>query len=268
MSTNVVPLKAGGPIAGIIPTSIEEVFRLSQAIKLSGLAPASMNTAEKITVAILTGLEVGLPPMFALSKIAVINWRPALWGDALPALLWSRGFKLREWVEGTAGSTRCAFCEITRPDGTKIERAFSEADAVTAGLWNKAGPWKQYPERMLTMRARGFCCRDGAADVLGGLYVAEELDEPMRDVTPRKAIAELPDIPDVPDIPDAVDDIPTDDVPVVFDPRAFVDNYRNDMTLMPPDERQDYCDANSTSIEMLPTEMQDEIDAINRELMP
>ena len=81
-------------------------------------------------------------------------------------------------------------------------------------------------------------------------------------------IAELPDIPDVPDIPDAVDDIPPDDVPVVFDPRAFVDSYRNDMTLMPADERQEYFDANEASIEKLPAEFQEEIDAINRELLP
>lgn len=260
-STNVVSLKAGGPIAGIIPTSIEEVFRLSNAIKLSGLAPASLNTAEKITVAILTGLEVGLPPMFALSKIAVINGRPALWGDALPALLWSRGFKLREWIAGSAGSTRCAFCEITRPDGTKIERAFSEADAVTAGLWNKGGPWKQYPERMLTMRARGFAARDGAADVLGGLYVAEELDEPMRDVTPRKAIAELPDIPDVPDIPDAVDELPPDD-DVIADPAGFVEHYRDQYAEANADERKEIVESNAEIVERLPEQYRREIASI------
>lgn len=176
----VVPLRTGGAVAGIIPQTIDEVLRLAQGIAKSGLAPSTMNTAEKITVAILTGLEIGLPPMFALQKIAVVNGRPALWGDALPALLWSRGFKLREWTEGDT-----AHCEVTRPDGSTIERTFSDADAKAAGLLGKAGPWTQYKPRMRAMRARGFACRDGAADVLGGLYVAEELDDIEQ--TPRKS---------------------------------------------------------------------------------
>ena len=42
---------------------------------------------------------------------------------------------------------------------------------------------------MLQMRARGFAARDGAADVLSGLYVAEELHD--IDLTPtRKSSAE------------------------------------------------------------------------------
>ena len=106
---NVVALKAGGQIVGIVPHTIDEVFRLAQGIASSGLAPKDMATAEKVTVAIMTGMELGLPPMFALQKIAVVNGRPALWGDALPALLWSRGFKLREWTEGDT-----AHCEVTR----------------------------------------------------------------------------------------------------------------------------------------------------------
>lgn len=208
-SANVVQLKAGGQIAGIIPQSIEEVFRLSQGIAASGLAPKDMNTAEKITVAILTGLEIGLPPMFALQKIAVVNGRPCLWGDALPALLWSRGFKINERIEGVTGTTRVAFCKVIRPDGTEVERAFSETDALRAGLLKKAGPWTQYPDRMLQMRARGYACRDGAADVLSGLYLREELDEPMRDITPAKnEMLEIPDIPDVSHIADTPSSVP------------------------------------------------------------
>lgn len=170
MSGAVVALKTGGKVAGIVPNTVEEVFRLATAVAKSGLAPRGMETAEKLTVAIMTGLEVGLPPMFAINKIAVVNGRPTLWGDAVPALLWGAGFKLREWMEGDT-----AHCEVTRPDGAKIERTFSDADAKKAGLLGKQGPWQQYPDRMKAMRARGFAARDGAADVLGGLYVAEEV---------------------------------------------------------------------------------------------
>ena len=158
-------------ISGLVPQTLDDVYRLATAIAKSGLAPQQMRTPEAITVAILTGLELGLPPMFALNKIAVINGRPTLWGDAIPGILWSRGFKLREWKDGDA-----AHCEVTRPSGETITRSFSVDDAKSAKLWGKSGPWSQFPDRMLAMRARSFAARDGAADVLGGLYVAEEVD--------------------------------------------------------------------------------------------
>lgn len=214
---NVVALKAGGQIVGIVPHTIDEVFRLAQGIASSGLAPKDMATAEKVTVAIMTGMELGLPPMFAVQKIAVINGRPSLWGDAIPALLYARGFKLREWTDGDT-----AHCEVTRPTGDKITRSFSDADAKAAGLLGKSGPWTQYKARMRQMRARGFAARDGAADVLGGMYLREELeDAQMKDVSPSDVL-DLPDIPDVPEIPDApaVDDHPADD-----DEIADVDGY-------------------------------------------
>lgn len=165
------PRRGTMAIAGLIPQTLDDVYRLATAIAKSGLAPQQLKTPEAITVAILTGLELGLPPMFALNKVAVINGRPTLWGDAIPGILWSRGFRLREWKDGET-----AYCEVTRPGGDIITRSFSVADATKAGLWGKAGPWKQFPDRMLAMRARSFAARDGAADVLGGLYVAEEID--------------------------------------------------------------------------------------------
>lgn len=185
---DVVPLKTGGRIAGIVPTTIEEVFRLAKAVAQSGLAPKGMGTPEQLTVAIMHGLEIGLPPMQAIQRIAVVNGRPTIWGDAVPALLLSRGFHIGETSEGE-GDHRRAVCKVRRPDGSMIERSFSVADAKKAGLWNKAGPWQQYPDRMLQMRARGYAARDGAADVLSGLYLREELeDEPMKDVTPQREV--------------------------------------------------------------------------------
>lgn len=177
-----VRLQSGAKVVGIVPTTIEEVFRLASAVSKSGLAPRGMDTPEKLTVAIMHGLEIGLQPMQAIQKIAVVNGRPTVWGDAVPALLQSRGFKLREWIDEQG----VAHCEVTRPDGHNTEREFSEADARKAGLWGKAGPWTQYPRRMLQMRARGFAARDGASDALSGLYIAEELqDAPeMKDITP------------------------------------------------------------------------------------
>jgi hypothetical protein len=180
-------LEVGSRLLGIVPRNIDEIFRLASAIAKSGMAPKDMSTPEKLTVAIMTGLELGLPPIFAINKIAVINGRPTLWGDAIPGLLWSRNFKIDEALTGD-GDNRCATCTVTRPHGEQVTRTFGVKDAKKAGLWGKSGPWTQYPDRMLSMRARAFAARDGASDVLGGLYLREEIDdtpaaEPV-DITP------------------------------------------------------------------------------------
>lgn len=181
----VVPLRAGARVLGIVPTTVEEVFRLATAISKSGMAPRGMEKPEALTVAIMHGLEIGLPPMMAVQKIAVVNGRPTVWGDAVPALLWARGFRIEERMEGEEGTERAAVCRVTRPDGAVIERRFSVADAMQAGLWGKQGPWKQYPDRMLAMRARAFAARDGAADAMSGLYLSDEAEDIM-DITPKR----------------------------------------------------------------------------------
>lgn len=180
--TNVVPLKAGGSVMAIIPQSVDEVFRLAKAIEVSKLAPRGMEKAEAITVAIMHGAELGLSPMQAVQKIAVVNGRPTLMGDAAKALLFSKGFRIREDMNDDA---TLAICTITRPDGTEVRRQFSKSDAMRAGLWGKAGPWQQYPQRMLAYRALGFAARDGAADVLMGLYLTEEAAD-IIDITPKR----------------------------------------------------------------------------------
>lgn len=127
-----------------------------------------------ILVAVQWGAEVGLKPLQALQNIAVINGRPALWGDAVVALV--RGSGLLEYMQETAeGDT--AVCRIKRKGQPEEVRTFSQADAKAAGLAGKSGPWSQYPARMRQMRARAFALRDVFADVLKGLAVAEEVQD-------------------------------------------------------------------------------------------
>jgi hypothetical protein len=70
-----------------------------------------------------------------------------------------------------------AICTVKREGRSDpVTRSFSIEDAKRAGLWQKPGPWKDYPKRMLTMRARAFALRDAFPDVLAGLYLREEFE--------------------------------------------------------------------------------------------
>lgn len=169
-------IMAGGQVSALVPQSLDEAFRVASAMAASGMTPKGVDKPEQVLVAIMAGAELGFAPFQAMQSFAVINGKPNIWGDALPALLWSRGFKIKEWFDNDDAPTK-AFCRITRPDGEEIERSFSVADAKLAGLLGKQGPWQQYQKRMLQMRARAFAARDGAADVLRGMHVAEEVQD-------------------------------------------------------------------------------------------
>jgi len=194
---------------GIAPSSMDDLYRFATAVSKSGLAPKGIETPEAIFVALEMGLEVGLPMMAALQNIAVINGRPAIWGDAQLAVVRSTGelALFEEWYE-EAGKrlprnpaaftdATTAVCRVQRQGYEPAETAFSVSDAKRANLWGKAGPWTQYPARMLKHRARSFALRDQFGDALRGLRTVEEVqDDPVataRNVTPPMFVTPTPE---------------------------------------------------------------------------
>lgn len=173
-------------LASLMPQSLDDAFRLAKALSMAGeMVPKHFHGKPEATMAaILRGLEIGLAPMQALSHIAVINGRASLWGDAIPALMQRHGHHVDVEVTGD-GDNMAATATLERGDtGRTYVRTFTVADAKKAGLWAKQGPWQQYPKRMLALRARTLAVRDGAADALMGLQIAEEVQDYPRDVTP------------------------------------------------------------------------------------
>lgn len=166
----------------LTPQSLDEAMRFADILAKSSIVPKDFNgNPGNILVAIQWGLELGLQPMQAMQNIAVINGRPALWGDAVIALV--RGSPLCEYIyETDDGNT--ATCRVKRRGEDEQVRTFSMEDAKTAGLMGKSGPWTQHPKRMRQMRARAFALRDVFPDVLRGMPVAEEVQDmaPERDM--------------------------------------------------------------------------------------
>jgi hypothetical protein len=189
MSTEISTHRAS---TGLALQSFDDAFRFSKMVAASEFAPKDFKgKPESCMLAIQHGSEVGLSPMQSLQSIAVINGRPTIWGDAALALVQSSPVceYVKEYVEGQ-GDNLTAVCEAKRrgyPAPT-VSR-FSMADAKRAGLAGKSGPWSQYPERMLALRARGFALRNAFADALRGLITAEEAqDYPQAVVTSEPVV--------------------------------------------------------------------------------
>jgi len=162
----------------LVPTTLDEAIKYSDMIAKSDLVPKDYKgNAGNVLIAVQMGAEIGLKPLQALQNIAVINGRPCVWGDALPAIIQASG-TVEAFAESFDEKTMTATCKATRK-GTagEIVRTFSKADAEKAGLWAKAGTWQNYPKRMLQLRARAWALRDGWADWLKGLGVAEEVQD-------------------------------------------------------------------------------------------
>lgn len=212
-------LIGGGNVMAIIPQDMDQVWRVAKAVYLGGLAPSALigkldgdAAISAITVAIMSGAELGLKPMVALRSFTVINGRPALFGDGLINVVRQSGkvTYLRTGCD-VVGGKMVGWCEAKRNDTEEEKRVeFSQEDAERAGLWQSEAivtkwnkwdkkneqkpndsPWYRFPQRMLAWRAAGYCLRELFGDVLGGIrdeYEAREITdtEEMRDITPRE----------------------------------------------------------------------------------
>lgn len=171
------------------PRTMQEAMEFAKTLADSDMVPKDYKGKPgNCLIAMQWGNEIGLKPLQSLQGIAVINGRPSIWGDALLALvLTSPACKdINEYYEGT-GEEYAAVCIAKRHGRDDVVSRFAVKDARAAGLMGKQGPWTQYRDRMLKMRARGFALRDQFADVLKGMAIAEEsLDIEERDITPAK----------------------------------------------------------------------------------
>lgn len=172
------------------PQTLVQASEMAASIAKSHLVPNDYRGKPgDIVVAWSLGASLGLSLLSSLTHIAVINGRPSIWGDGAMAVVLAHPDceYVREEMTGS-GDEQTAICIVKRKGAPEAARTFSVRDAKKAGLWTKKGPWTNYPNRMLQLRARGFALRDQFADALCGMPIAEE----VRDITPTTTVVDEP----------------------------------------------------------------------------
>lgn len=177
--------------SALIPRSFDEALRFCELVSKSDLIPAEYRgKPANVFIALQHGMELGVSPFQAMQSIAVVNGRPQVYGDLALGLVRASGLLIfiEETMSADPVNGLTATCTVhRRGDPKPISNSFSEKDAKRAGLDSKA-VHKQYPGRMLKMRARGFTLRDVFADVLKGLTIRDEFGEttsvPTVEITP------------------------------------------------------------------------------------
>lgn len=160
------------------PGQFEHWAKVASKIANSQLVPKEMRgRPEDVLLAMDAGHSLGLKPTQAVQSICIINGRPAVWGDTVLALI--QGHPDYEYHKETPILKNNELfgyqCIIKRKGLDEHCEPFTIDDAKKANLWGKRGPWQEYPQRMLKLRARGFALRDTFADVLSGIKLREEV---------------------------------------------------------------------------------------------
>lgn len=179
----------------ILLNSLSEIHSFATMVCKTDLVPKNYRgKPEDATVAIIYGMEIGLPPMASLQNVAVVNGSPTVWGDGQLSLVQASGKyeNHKSWFEGEYPKDDFKACFEVKRLGAKdvVKWEYSIADARKAGLWGKVGSWQTSDKKMLHNRARAFALREAFADVLKGIRATEEMEgvddsnkEP-KDVTP------------------------------------------------------------------------------------
>jgi len=126
-----------------------------------------------IAACVLYGDELGIGPMQALAKIAVIEGKPSLSAEAQRALILAAGHDL--WVVESSNTKVTVAGRRSNSDHVSTI-TWTLDDAKRAGLAGRQN-WRTYPRQMLMARATAELARLIFADAVGGLLATEELEE-------------------------------------------------------------------------------------------
>lgn len=155
-------------------------MKLASQLASSELIPKSFRgKPQDLFICWAMGYQVGLTPEQSQQCIAVINGKPAMWGDDMLALCMAHS-AFDDIIETPIMKNESVIgytCIVKRKGKADKESIFTLDMAKRAGLLAKGGVWNQYPERMLKLRARGFCLRDAFPDALKGIKPREEVED-------------------------------------------------------------------------------------------
>lgn len=194
---------------------IAPVIRLAEHIATTDFVPRGLrNNVPATTAAMLYGREVGLPPMTALSSIAMIEGRPSMSAEAMRALVFAAGHEI---LIDKATGAECVMRGRRRGSTDWSAPVVWSIDMARAAALTHKDNWKHYPRSMLVARATTELCRNLFPDVILGFRSAEELEDvgadqqaeaPERTTTKvaRKRVARKPPEPE----PAAVESPPVD----------------------------------------------------------
>jgi hypothetical protein len=178
---------------------IERMWSFSERICKAKFVPeAARGDAASTFFLVATAQDLGLKWTHGLRSMYMTpDGKIGLQGDVMLALLYSHGFE----VQFPEKSPTAATCVIKRPgaanpfvwrftmeDAARIPR-YDRDRKCWSNLATKHN-YRAYPTNMLMWRALANCARFAAADILGGIYLPDELEEVTENASAPADVAE------------------------------------------------------------------------------
>lgn len=153
--------------------SWKTMLDMAETLVKSGMLPQHIKSPQAAVAIIQKGLELGVPPMYALSNIVHIQGKPTANSELMLALIYrDHGDAAVTFQEST--SDHCTVAYRRRGWSQPGLFTFTMAEAEQAGLLKNA-VWRSYPAAMLRARAISAVARMAFPDSIGGMYTPEEL---------------------------------------------------------------------------------------------
>lgn len=146
---------------------------LAKELCTTGFLPVAIKTPAQAVAVILTGKELGLPPMQSLRSICIIQGKPELSAD-LQLSIFHRDGGRSKWVALTNTEAKLW---LKHPCGDEHTESFTIQDAQKAGLANGQN-WVKYPKAMLRSRAITAGMKSIGFEPLTGAYGQGEIGGP------------------------------------------------------------------------------------------
>lgn len=163
------------------PKNGAEAWNLARVAAASGLY--GVQKPEQALVIIMTGTELGLTANQALRAIQVVKGKPNLSSDLIVALV-KRSDLCESWETIESTNTLCTIETKRRGDQNPRRITWTLEDAKRAGI--SGDMYQKYPRQMLRHRCSSDLAREVYPDLVLGLYVPEDFNDP-RDLVPDAA---------------------------------------------------------------------------------
>lgn len=165
----------GAKPSAIVPRNFAEAQQMCGALARSGLVPkAYIERPENMIVTIMSGAEVGLPPMQSLRLYHILDDVPRLGAEGVRAIIMAS--PSCEYMEFKSSSDTEATWIGKRPGRPEKSVTWTIERAKRAGLANKAN-WQKSPEDMLNARASMQLGRLIWPEICAGMISKEEAQD-------------------------------------------------------------------------------------------
>lgn len=155
------------------PDDYAGLMALAKELVTTNFLPIAIKTPAQAVAIILTGRELGLPPMQSLRSICIIQGKPELSAD-LQLSIFHRDGGRSKWLTLTATEAKLL---LKHPNGDEHTEVFTMDDAKRAGLASGQN-WQKYPKAMLRSRAITAGLKSIGFEPLTGAYAPGEIGGP------------------------------------------------------------------------------------------